>query len=239
MIAVVLVFAGSRGAAQTTGVKAARATVDSFFAAGAREKWDSAAAMLDLARFETFFKGVVANTRSAIPQRPMTVEDRMATDSTMPRAVAEWQIGQMKRSGVGDQFSYLSMQFAGVTTPRDLLSLTIPAAAARWLEAQDGRRHMRDLWRKQDCPLSELPPFPPAKRIVLATAAADDSAVYVVHNDDRFGSIAPDNLPFGERVMRLHLVNGRWRIEPREDLLRPFGMGMAGVAFDCPKARWP
>jgi len=238
VIAAVLFFAGSRGAAQTTGAKAARATVDSFFAAVEREEWDSAAAMLDLARFEPFLKSAVANARSAIPQRPMTVEDLMATDSTMPRAVAEWQISQMRKGAVEDQ-SYLSWQFAGITTPRDLFALTIPAAAARWLEAQDERMKMRDAWRKQGCPLSELPAFPPAKRLVLATAASDDSTVYVVHNDDRFGSIGPDNLTFGERVMRLHLVNGRWRIEPREDLLRPFGMGFAGFAFDCPKARRP
>ena len=239
MIAAVLVFAGSRGAAQTTGVKGARATVDSFFAAVTRGKWDSAAAMLDLARFETFFKGVVGNARSAIPQRPMTVEDLMATDSTMPRAVAEWQISQMKKGGSGDQFTYLSSEFAGITTPRDLFALTVPAAASRWLEAQDERTLMRDAWRKQGCPLSELPSFPPTKRTLLATAAADDSTVYVVHSDDRFGSVDPENLPFGERVMRLHLVNGRWRIEPREDLLRPFGMGFAGFGFDCPKARQP
>jgi hypothetical protein len=51
--------------------------------------------------------------------------------------------------------------------------------------------------------------------------------------------MGPDNLPLGERVMRLHLVSSRWRIEPREDLLRPFGMGFAGFGFDCPKARRP
>ena len=236
MLAAVLVIGGSRGAAQTTGVGAARATVDSFFAVIAREKWDSAAAMLDLGRFEPFFKSVVGNARSAIPQRPTTVEDLMAIDSTMPRAVAEWQIDQMKKSGAADQFNYLSSQFAGVTTPRDLFALSIPAAAARWLEAQDERTQMRDAWRKRGCPLSDLPAFPPAKPIVLATAAADDSTVYVVHSDDRFES-GPENLSFGERVMRLHRVNGRWRIEPREDLLR--AGGHFGFGFDCPKVRRP
>jgi hypothetical protein len=237
VLAAAFLFGGSRGVAQTAGISAARATVDSFFAVIAGEKWDSAAAMLDLARFERFFKSAVANARSAIPQRPMTVEDLMATDSTMPRAVAEWQIGQMKKSGAEEPFNYLSMQFAGITSPRDLFALSIPAAAARWLEAQDERTQMREAWRRSGCPLSDLPAFLAAKRTVLAAAAFDDSTVYVVQSDDRFGSMGPENLTPVERVMKLHRANDRWRIEPREDLLRPGGA--YGYGFDCPKARRP
>jgi hypothetical protein len=224
--------------AQAAAERSVRATVDSFFAFVSRERWDSAATMLDLARFEPYFKGVVRNLRSAIPPRPMTVEDVMATDSTMPRAVAEWQLSQMNRAANSDPFEYLQMQFAGIATSRDLFALTTPAAAARWLDGQDGRTMMRTAWRKQGCSLSDLPDFPAAKRAVLAIAVSDDSTAYVVHGDDRFGEMEPGNLSFGERVMKLHRINGRWRIEPREDLLRPSNVGFS-VGFECPKTKRP
>jgi len=236
--AAVLLSTTNRGIAQTPAQGSARAAADSFFALVAREKWDSAAAMIDLKRFEPYFKTVVSNTRGAIPQRPMTVEDLMANDSTMPRAVAEWQISQMKKAGADEQFGYLSYEFAGVTTPRDLFALTIPAAAARWLEAQDGRTQMRESWRRQGCAMSDLPAFPPAKHTVLATALVDDSTAYIVHTDDRFGSETPYGIS-GERVMKLHRVNHRWLIEAREDLLRPAGTSFGGFGFECPNARRP
>src|SRR6185436_1511903 len=72
---------------QSPNERAVRAVVDSFFTAIKRERWDSAAALLDLTGFETYFKQQVSSARSALPEREMTVEDMMATDSTMPRAV--------------------------------------------------------------------------------------------------------------------------------------------------------
>ena len=223
------------GWAQSSTERSARASVESFFALVAREKWDSAAAMLDLARFEPYFKNEVRNARSAIPQRPMTVEGLMALDSTMPKAVAEWQVAQA-RGRPGDPFAYLSYQFAGVAAPRDLFALSVPAAAARWLEAQDERYQMRESWRRQGCSMTGVPSYPPAARMVIAVAAADDSTAYVVHNDDRFQTPLPDVLSVGDRVMKLHRVQGRWLIEPRRDLLQP---GSLGFSYGCPEVRRP
>ncbi len=226
----------TRGQPQTATERSARAAADTFFALVTREKWDSASAMLDLAGFEPYLKGVVRNARSAIPQRPMTAEYLMSIDSTMPRAVAEWQIQRMKRSDAGDQFSFLSTQFAGVTSPSDLFALSAPAAAARWLEAQDERFQMREAWRRQGCPMSELPSFPAVKRVVRAVGIANDSTAYVVQTDDRFGESPPDNLSFGERVMEVRRVGGRWLIVPRADLLQPRNFG---YGFDCARAKRP
>ena len=224
--------------AQSSAEPSARATVDTFFALVAREKWDSAAAMLDLARFEPYFKGVLRNMRSAIPPRPMTAEDLMANDSTMPRAVAEWQIGRMKTEEGHDPFDYVTYEFGGIASSRDLFTMTVPTAAARWLEGQDGRTMMRTAWRKQGCSLSDVPDFPAPRRKALAIAATDDSTAYVIHTDDRFGDLDPGNLFFGERVMRLHRIAGHWRIEPRRDLLNPGNTGFS-VGFDCPKSKRP
>ena len=83
--------------AQSANERAVRAVVDSFFAAITRERWDSAAALLDLARFEPYFNEQVRTPEVRYRSREMTVEDMMANDSTMPRAVAEWQVAQMKK----------------------------------------------------------------------------------------------------------------------------------------------
>src|SRR4051812_14317140 len=82
---------------QTPAERSVRAVVDSFFAAVSAEKWESAATFLDLARFDSYFNQVVSNARTALPPPQMTVETMMASDSTMPRAVAEWEMERMKK----------------------------------------------------------------------------------------------------------------------------------------------
>ena len=238
MCTLALLLAPGTSVAQSSAERSARAAVDTFFALVTREKWDSAAAMLDLGRFEPYFKSVVRNMRSAIPPRPMTAEDLMANDSTMPRAVAEWQISRMKTEEGHDPFEYVTYEFGGLASSRDLFTMTIPTAAARWLEGQDGRTMLRTAWRKQGCSLSDLPDFPAPKRTTIAMAVTNDSTAYVVHTDDRFGNEDPTNLFFGERVMRVHRIAGRWRIEPRRDLLNP-GNTAFSVGFECPKSKRP
>jgi len=219
---------------QSPNERAVRAVVDSFFAAIKREKWNSAAALLDLAAFEPYFKQQVSNARSALPEHEMTVEDMMANDSTMPRAVAEWEIARMNKYRGMRAFGDMSYEFAGVHTQHELFALSVPEAASRWLEAQDERTQMREAFRRSGCSPTIIPPeFPAAKRSVLAVALSDDSTAYVVHSDDRFGPTQ-----FGaesERVMVVRRRGGRWRIETRLELLRPgnwsFAMG------DCPERR--
>ena len=213
--------------------RAVRAVVDSFFTAIAREHWDSAAALVDLARFEPYFKEQVSNARGAIPPHEITVEEMMANDSTLPRAVAEWQVAQMKKYSGARSFGDMSFEFAGVHTQKELFALTVPEAAARWIEAQDERVQFREALRRMGCPLTSMPTeFPATKQTVLATSVANDSTAYVVHTDDRFSG---DQFWMeSERVMVLHKRDGHWRIAPRGNLLRPNG-GSIGFAGECPK----
>ena len=219
---------------QSPNERAVRAVVDSFFAAIKREKWNSAAALLDLGAFEPYFNQQVSNARSALPEHEMTVEDMMANDSTMPRAVAEWEIARMNKYRGMRAFGDMSYEFAGVHTQHELFALSVPEAASRWLEAQDERTQMREAFRRSGCSPTIIPPeFPAAKRSVLAVALSDDSTAYVVHSDDRFGPTQ-----FGaesERVMVVRRRGGRWRIETRQDLLRPGNMGF-GMS-ECPERR--
>jgi hypothetical protein len=229
------VFVPQRLFGQSAGERAVRAVVDSFFAAVAREKWDSAAAMIDLTRFEPYFREQVSNARGALPQHGMTVEDMMADDSTMPRAVAEWEVARMKKFRAMQQFGDVSYEFAGVRTQHDLFALTVPEAASRWIEAQDERTQLREALRRMGCSLASIPmEIPGAKRSVLAIALGNDSTAYAIHTDDRFSG---NQLGLeSERVMVLHRRNGRWRIEPKRDLLHPGNQGV-GMGGDCPERR--
>src|SRR4051794_6574898 len=100
-----------RANAQAPAERAVRAVVDSFFTAVAREKWDSAAALIDVARFEPYFKQAVGNSRAELPTHKMTVEEMMATDSTMPRAVAEWEIARMNKYRESEPLFAFSHEF--------------------------------------------------------------------------------------------------------------------------------
>src|SRR5262245_50130945 len=98
---------------------AARAAVDSFFVAIQLERWTDAARWLDMNRFTRFFNQAVSSTRATLPPARMTVEQLMAEDSTLPRAVAEWQLSKMRQHADSEPFAYLSMQFARVRTQRE------------------------------------------------------------------------------------------------------------------------
>jgi hypothetical protein len=63
---------------------------------------------------------------------------------------------------------------------------------------------------------------------------ADDSTAYAVHGDDRFHG-EPAYLFGAERVMVLHRSGGRWRIEPRRNLLH--SDNAAGYFMECPKGK--
>lgn len=222
--------------AQSPPERAVRAVVDSFFAFVEREKWDSAAALIDLPRFEPYFKQAVRNARSAVPQREMTVDDMMASDSTMPRAVAEWELERQKRYARA-RFGDISSEFAGITTQQALFALTLSEAAARWLEGQDDRAQLRDAWARAGCSLATLPQVLSmfSTHVVLATARGDDSTAFAVHNDGP--SFRDAASMFGtERVMILHRTGGRWRIEPRHDLLHA-GQGVSHGFSGCPTRR--
>jgi hypothetical protein len=140
----------------------------------------------------------------------------------------------MKKYSAMRKFGDMSFEFAGVHTQHELFALTVPEAAARWLEAQDERTQMREAFRLSGCEPTALPPdYPAAKRSVLAVAIGNDSTAYVIHTDDRF----PDD-HFGferERVMVLHRRAGQWRIDAQMNLLRPGNMSF-GMS-ECPKGR--
>jgi hypothetical protein len=226
-----LIVPERRVAAQSRNERAVRAVVDSFFAAVQREQWDSAATFIDLPRFEPFLKAQVSSARSALPVPPVTAEQFMASDSTMPRAVAEWEAARSNRFHTAYRFDDYSSQFAGVTSQHMLFSLTLPDAAARWIAARDERVILREMRRRAGCLLGDLLAAPPmVTRSIVAIAFRDDSTALVIVTDDRFKD---DSFIGGERIAPVHRTAAGWRIEPRDDLLNPRSMGF-GLS-ECPK----
>jgi hypothetical protein len=219
--------------------RAARAVADSFFKFIEREKWDSAAALVDIARFEPFFRQQIAMARTELPQPDMTVESMMAQDSTMPRAVAEWQVQRFKnfrQPAFGDK-SYL---FAGVRTQQELFALTPSEALARWIEAQDERTQLRRSFQMQNCPADAaavLARMPAQRRTILATATQDDSTAFVIHTVEGPGAFQSAELMIGgETVMVLRKKANGWRIDPRANLMRNSITG-GFISYGCPQVK--
>jgi hypothetical protein len=218
--------------------RAVRAVVDSFFHLIDREKWDSAAALVDAARFEPFLRQQISQARVELPQPDPTVESMMAMDSTMPRAVAEWQVQQMKKYRRPD-FGDRSDMFAGVHTQHELFALTPAQALSRWIEAKDERTQRRRSMLMQNCPpqaLEAIMSFPAPKHVVLAVAIQDDTSAFAIHSTAGAGSFRiPEMLIGGEMIMSLHKQAAVWKIDPRGDLMRPLNSG--GVWYGCPEIK--
>jgi hypothetical protein len=208
--------------AQARDERGVRAVVDAFFAAVEREQWDSAVTFIDLPRFEPALKQRISWARGTLPAPPMTAEQLMAADSTMPRSVAEWEAMRSNKFRSERAFDDYSSQFAGVTSQQMLFSLSLRDAAARWLAARDPRVQIRDARRRAGCTLGDVvSPWPSSKSTLAAIAFQDDSTAFIILLDDRFGG---DALMSSERVMPVRRTQSGWRIEPREDILSPINV---------------
>ena len=222
--------------------RAVRAAVDSFFADIAAERWAAAAQRLSLRDFEQYLKRTIASARGQLPTPLMTVDELMAQDSTMPRAVAEWQLDRMRKTRDEYRFHDFSHEFAGVTTFQALVALSVTDAAARWVEARDSRTHLRQFLRQQTCPDSAsntarlrvlAGPLPADTPRVLAVALADDSTAYAIYGHSRSSAREQTVDGTSPPVLTLYRARGRWLILPRYDLLRQASGALVRMETPC------
>lgn len=228
---VVAVLAAGESPAQLPGrTSQVRAVVDSFFAVAAREQWDSAAALMDTAKFGLYLRSQIRYARAAIPQRPMTAEDLMARDSTMPRAAAEWEVQRYHTaSAMNGPFAMIANEFLGLRSPEELSKLMTMQALARWIAAKDPRVRMRESARRSGCPDTVIKSIPLEKSAIHGVAFDGDTTGYVILvNDPPF----PSGIDVGgsERIMVLHPRGSSWRIEPRREL---FMLGVVSFEMSC------
>lgn len=232
LVALAILCAAPRiAAAQSPAEVQVRAVADSFFAATATERWSAAAKLLDMGAFDRIFRDAQGNARANLPSHVLTVEELMANDSTMPRAVAEWEVARNAKYH-HDPYEFLTWEFSRVSTPREFLALTADEAAQRWLEAQDFRYLARQAWKRSGCP-GEMPAsIAPAtdRHSILGVAIGNDSTAYVIHAtaSGGFGFDVPGLPPSVMVVTKRHSL---WRISPNN--LR--GEGGIGFGLQCGK----
>ena len=233
---VLMGFAATPAVAQTaTGRPAPRAVVDSFFAALGSERWSVAAIYLDLQSFARFLTERVNTARAAVPVRPTTVEDLMAADTTLPRAVAEWQIARFRVTSGSRPFNDFSDEFAGITSFRALADLTPLEGAARWLEANDPGNRLRRSLAALKCPglvIDSLRNWIPYAFRTVGTAQVNDSTAYVLTARDfaDSGMYAPT-----PSTLLLRRRREGWQISPTITMLS--GNDFVAVDAQCPRRR--
>jgi hypothetical protein len=225
--------ASVRAAAQDSTARAARAVADAFFRAARERQWVVAAGYLDMAQFERFFRNRVNDARAAVPPPEPTVEEILAREPDMPRAVAEWQAAQSRKAQAQYRFGDYSFEFARVTSFRDLAALTPLEAAGRWIEAQDPREAFQRMLALSNCDSvltaeekEQVSPFHPN---TIGALVVGDSIAYVLHTESTRLEVEPADAAAtlyhrSPSVMALRRTTAGWRIVPQHDLLRPDGM---------------
>ena len=150
----------------------------------------------------------------------------MARDSTLPRAVAEWQLEQSRRSTGRPAFGDFSHQFAGVTSFRMLQSLTPTDAAARWLEAQDPNVRVRRLLSELRCAtptpdsvrLTTLQTYVGRRLRTIGAARTDDTTAFVLVVDSWEPATHDSFYAPPPTALRMRLTPRGWRLVPNGNL---------------------
>jgi hypothetical protein len=200
-----------------------------FFNAVAAGRWSEAAGYVDLDSFERFRQQMLGSEQSQSIAK-WTADSLIKREPDMPRAVAEYQVAQIRKH-FNDSSEALRYEFANVGTNSELAALSPIEAAARMIEAQDIRYKIRLSHETTRCVAPYRPAMPNAEVSpdqILGTIVRDSMA-YVLHIK---GVIALDSatkvesarramyrrpedtepIPFPPGVMQLRNVGGRWVI---------------------------
>ena len=206
-----------------------QATVRRFFGAVARQEWDHAAGFLDIGVFLGLREELMRHART--PPQLMTPEAWLATDSTMPRAVAEYQARRMAELHEMDPPA-LFPEFDGVESVEAFAAMSAVELAVAWLKANDFATHLLRFFDRNGC--LAPPAFDTWRRervvdILGAALPAPDTAFVLFYDQGRRpqGSPAAALRQMGPRTAHLTLQAGTWRILPRHDLMdRPQGFSV-------------
>jgi hypothetical protein len=203
-----------------------------FFQAVAQERWRDAAGFVNLARIDSSRTWAMHYQRRPQRIRPVSVEDLMRRDTTLPRAVAEYQVAQMERMRADALNRGFSHEWANVRDTVELQALTTLDLGARWLEAQDARAGYRQDIRASNCVrpgvteemlLEGLVP----RREVLGVIVRGDTAFAVHRGTAVAGQFTPMSEP---RIATLIRRQGAWLIEADHTLIRT---NVMFASMDC------
>lgn len=104
-------------------------------------RWDDAARFVDLGVVSTTRDRFVRKARGQKPPPKLTAEYFLQTDSTMPRAVAEYSARRFNERVPA--VNLIAHEYARVFSLDTLAQLPLAEVAARWLEAKDERWMIR------------------------------------------------------------------------------------------------
>jgi hypothetical protein len=120
-----------------------RAVFDAAVAALRSEAWDVMSTFVDPISLRGFSQELLARVAPRHSPRQMTVEEYLAHDPEMPRAVAEYQVAQWaKPSNARDN---LAREFPGITSVEALAALSADAMFARWIAGKSIRSQFEQL----------------------------------------------------------------------------------------------
>ncbi len=207
--------------------------VTRFFRATAEERWHDAVRYLDLDAIAEIRRQAVQNAKLAPSTPPMTPERLMQMDSTMPRAVAEYQVERMRRA-TSERTPWPLSQFGDIRDVSVLEAMSPAAAATEWLKAVDPRTLYHKAFAGSDCPpMSVGMARELAKPNAVFSIAQRDSLAYVVYAAafPPLGPSATDPL-----VAVLRQREGRWVFVPRTDLFKRMNTNFGGVSCSGPGA---
>ena len=220
--------------AQRPQAPTADAVARDFFEAFEAGRYLEASRHLDTAFIAQTKRRLLESYRIPRVTTPVSADDIMKHDPTMPRVVAEYYANQAARSE--QEFNELEFMFADVPDTTALKLLSVRDLAARWVEARDVRYTMRKLFLSQRCRKngddstaqviadSAITSIPIPRKEVLGVVARRDTA-YVLYREiaasDETSSIL--NEP---RVMTM-ISRDRWRILANE------AFSGTSVAFGC------
>jgi hypothetical protein len=161
----------------------------------------------------------------------------MSFDSTLPRAVAEWQLRNHARAPRRPAFGDFSDEFAGVTSFRMLQALTPAEAAARWLEASHPVTRIRRMLAEQNCGASLADSiansaFHGFKVRTIGAVVVGDSTAYVLVTDGYAGDVGEAIHARMPAALRLRRRPDGWRLLPSLQMMA--GGASYGLAHGCP-----
>jgi hypothetical protein len=214
--AALLSFESSQARAQAadTGVAPAQAVGTAFLKAIQAGDWKVAAAFLDIVPLDHYRLQHIDMARRSRRAPGPTIEQLMRSDSTMPRAVAEYQVQRMRNSS--QKYNYLEYEF-GVGDPDSLAAMPPSVVAQHWLEVHDPRWHVLEEMKRSNCPPHMIDSLPKPGIRVLGTVVNGPTAYMLYERDDD----APNNLnelqSASPRMLILRRDIDAWWVSPRLD----------------------
>ena len=209
-----LILGSSPAGAQAadSGVASAQAVASAFLKAIQAADWKAAAGFVDVVPLD-HYRLTQVDMLKHVRRSTMTVEQMMRADSTMPRAVAEYQVQRMKEQS--QRFNVLEYEF-GVNDPDSLAAMSPSMVAERFLEVHDPRWALLQATKRSNCPKAVTDSALPKPNFRVLGTIVDGATAYVLYERDDNPAMDLDQVrSFGPPMLVLRRRVDNWWVLPR------------------------